>query len=614
MTKKHTLAAAVVVLLAAASLSAQTPLVTGLQTPTRMIFTPSGNLAVAESGTTAANSGRVSVVNRTNGERRTLIDGLPSAVDPEGAPSGPSALALQGNTLYILIGAGNGVLPGPAPGTEQANPTPSSPIISSLLSLTTNQPLDLTAGGFSLVFADHSVLKNGQSIELQNVLGERATLRLVADFPNFTNEPRPDFLANVRASNPFGLAVQGNSLYVADASQDIVRRVETTNGSFTTLSTFPKVTNPTPVGPPVIDSVPNSARLHGNDLLVTTLTGFPFAPGVAEVRRVNTASGANTRVAGGLTTAIDSFPLGNGPNDSLLVLEFSTNLLNNEPGRLLMVNPSNGSQTVLADDLISPTSMAVDQRSGEVFILHIFPGTIDRFELGGTIPAVAPTAIIPVVANIFGALNSHFSTSLQLTNPFPTAISGRIVIHPAGEEGSGDDPSLSYVLAPFETRYYPELLLSANTAGSGSADIIAAVGGAPAAIVRIAEKASATNPEVQVPVVRPADALQVGQRSLLVSPPTARYRFNIGVRTLGNGATLTFHHYNPAGALTDSVTHTFGPNFFQQYSASALMGESVGTNETIIVEVEEGSAIVYGTTVENLTSSMSIQLAAPIEE
>ena len=50
--------------------------------------------------------------------------------------------------------------------------------------------------------------------------------RLVADFPNYTAEPRPDFQANVRAGNPFGVAVQGQTLFVVDASQNVVRRVD----------------------------------------------------------------------------------------------------------------------------------------------------------------------------------------------------------------------------------------------------------------------------------------------------------------------------------------------------------------------------------------------------
>lgn len=587
-------------------LTAQTPfLVSGLQTPTKVIFTHAGNLAVAESGTLAPNTGRISVIDRTSAERRSLLSGLPSAVDLEEAPSGPSALALQGNTLYITIGAGNGVARGPLPGTEVPNPNPASPLLSSVLAVRTSRTLDTTLGGFNLTPADHTALRNGEILTLQNVIGETLEIRLVADFPNFVDAPRGDFQFNVRASNPFGIVVVGNTLFVVDASQDIVRRVDAQSGAFGTHTTFERLTNPTPVGPPVIDAVPDSIRVHGDELFVTLLTGFPFPAGRSEVRRVSINGVQNERAAAGFTTAIDSYPF---TRERMMVLEFSTNLLQGAPGRLLMREP-NGDLRVLAEGLITPSSMAVDPRSGEVFVVHIFPGTISKLSLAGMIPAAAPTAIIPVVSSIAGANGSRFSTSLQISNPFDYPISGRIVIHPAGSEGSATDPGLTYTLNPRQTRYYPELVSAAGTSGAGSADVIAAVGGAPVAVVRIAELGSPTNPEVQIPVLEPSRALSAGQRGALITPPTERYRMNIGVRSLSEGATVTFQLYDAAGTLLQTVTRKFGPNFFQQFPTSGLFTSFVNTNESIVVSVDAGSAIIYAATIENTTSAMTLQIA-----
>lgn len=586
-----------------------TPFVTGLQTPTKAIFTHAGNLAVAESGTTAANTGRVSLVDRTSGQRRSLLSGLPSAVDLEDAPSGPSALALQGETLYIVIGAGNGVAEGPLAGTEVPNPNPASPILSSILAVKGSRSLDTTLGGFDLTPADHTALKNGQTLTLQNVIGETLEVRLLVDFPNYVDAPRGDFQFNVRASNPFGIVASGQTLFVVDASQDIVRRVDATTGAYGTHTTFARFNNPTPVGPPVIDAVPDSIRLHGNELYVTLLTGFPFPAGVSEVRRVSVNGVGNERAAAGFTAAIDSYQF--APN-RMMVLEFSTNLLQGAPGRLLLFEP-NGDRRVLADGLITPTNMVVDQRSGEVFIVHIFTGAISRLSLAGRIPAAAPTAIIPVVSSVAGANGSRFSTSLQISNPYPYPISGQIVIHPAGSEGSATDPSLTYNLRPFETRYYAELVTAAGTSGAGSADVIAAVGGAPVTLVRIAELGSPTNPEVQIPVLPPSSALGAGQHGALLTPPTERYRMNVGVRSLAEGATVTFRLYDASGTLQETVTRTFGPNFFQQFPVSGLFSAFVNTNQTILVTVDAGRAIVYGTSIENSTSAMTLQIATAQE-
>src|SRR5437879_361340 len=60
---------------------------TGLLNPAKIILGPAGTLLVSEFGG-QPNSGRVSIVSST-GVRRTLIDGLPSGVSPDG-PDGPT--------------------------------------------------------------------------------------------------------------------------------------------------------------------------------------------------------------------------------------------------------------------------------------------------------------------------------------------------------------------------------------------------------------------------------------------------------------------------------------------------------------------------------------------
>src|SRR5205823_11003912 len=57
---------------------------------------------------------------------------------------------------------------------------------------------------------------------------------LLADFPDFVSDP----FTIARTSNTFAVAVDGNQLYVADASQNLVRKVDTTTGAFSTLKTF----------------------------------------------------------------------------------------------------------------------------------------------------------------------------------------------------------------------------------------------------------------------------------------------------------------------------------------------------------------------------------------
>ncbi|HWW60654.1 MAG TPA: ScyD/ScyE family protein, partial [Thermoanaerobaculia bacterium] len=577
------------------------PFVAGLQLPSRIAFTRHGNLVVAEAGTPANNTGRVSLVNRATASRRTLIDGLPSGIshaEEPGSPSGPSGVAVQDRTIYLTIGSGDAVLPGPAPGSEQRNATVASPILASLLSMQSSAPLDVTAGGFTLNAADHATLKSGLPVTLHNSADETLTVRLVADFPDFTEEPRPDFAANVRAGNPFGVVAQGQTLYVVDASQNVVRKVDANTGAFTTISTIGKVANPTPVGPPVIDPVPDSIHLRGNDLVVTTLTGFPFPAGKASVLKIDPANGAVATLVSGLTSSIDVAPLGNGANDPLLVLEFSTNMLAGAAGRLRLVTPD-GTSTTIAEGLPTPTSMAVDATTGDVFITHIFPGFITRINAAAKLPPAAPTAVVPVVASLAGAFGSHFDTAMQISNPYPFAIAGRIVVHPLGASGSAADASTPYALAPFATQRIDTLI----TNGAGSADVLAEVGESPVIVTTLTETGSMNR--VQIPAVDPEDAITAGMHGTLITPPDpSRQRFNVGIRTLSGGATLTMRVHDSSGVVISSVTRSFAPDYFVQFSFAQLFGASAGASQAVTFDVESGSAIVYGAAVDNINGAM----------
>ncbi len=384
---KHKLISFVAVALIALTaniVSAQTSsvFVTGLKAPTKIIYAQKqGYFLVSEAGIAAIpNSGRISIVTN-QGAVFTLLDGLPSGpAAPNGDPSGPSALLVQGNKLYIAIGTGNETINGPAPGSEIPNPNPNSPLFSSVLEYT----LPLFGFGFGrtafnvLTAADHTRLANGETIFIGRPGLLRSTVRLVVNFPDFTPLFRPDVPNNVRNSNPFGLVLHGNKLYVADAAQNNIRTVDLEDGSIGTLITYPARMNPTPVGPPFIDPVPDSLRLFGNKLLVTFLTGFPFPAGQADVRQYDLESGEESQFIGGLSSAIDVLPVSSGFCSSIYTLEFSTNMLMGAPGRLQRFDTPNGTPTVIANNLTTPTSMARHPASGDFLVTEIFPGRITR--------------------------------------------------------------------------------------------------------------------------------------------------------------------------------------------------------------------------------------------
>jgi hypothetical protein len=354
--------------------AAQTPLVaaTGLRNPVKLVPTDGGNLVVTEQGN-GPNTGRVSRVTLC-GASLTLLSGLPAGPEPRGLPSGPSGIELQGNRLYIAIGAGDATVLGPVPPTEIPNPAgPSSPLLSSILQVDFSVDIDELQSGFVLSRASHDVLKSGAPVILLNAQGATATVSLLVDFPDFTDDP----ILIKRASNPFALALSGNLLYLADASQNAVIRIDLTTGIATRLATLAPLVNPLPLGPPRIDPVPDGIRFFNNRLLVTLLSGFPFPTGRAEVLSLDPVTGQVQSGLTGLTTAIDVFPLVtlNGGQE-FYVLEHSTNQLATAPGRLLHFASATATPEVLTASLLAPTGFTRDPRSGDIFIAQIFAGQI----------------------------------------------------------------------------------------------------------------------------------------------------------------------------------------------------------------------------------------------
>ena len=129
--------------------------------------------------------------------------------------------------------------------------------------------------------------------------------------------------------------------------------------------------------------MPDSIHLFGGQFLVTLLSGFPFPPDVAQVRIVDPHTGGDEPFITGLTSAIDVLPVKTGGGgDEFLTLEFSTNQLAQAPGRLQLFPSPSGPPAVIADCLITPTSMALD-RKGSLFVTEIFTGRIIEVIVAG---------------------------------------------------------------------------------------------------------------------------------------------------------------------------------------------------------------------------------------
>jgi hypothetical protein len=364
----------------AGNLTAQTPqtVATGLLRPAKIIQSPLGNMLVAEVGTAAPNTSRISIID-ADGNRRTLIDGLPSANNAVNVLSGVSGLDLRGRTLFAAIGEGNPTLPGPVPRTEIVNPNPASPLFSCVIAVHFSAKAEKETTGIHLTVADHQALKDGERLARFDAGGQKITIELVVDFPDYVAEPVPALATNVRHSHPYGVAADDEYLYVVDGGYNKVFKAEIISGTFETLTSFANIPNRLfgIIGGPTMEVVPTSIRWNGDQLIVSLLSGFPFPAGTSEVVGINPQTGARTPLIAGLSSAIDAIALYQDVNlVGYLALEYSLAHRAGGPGRLRLFDAAGTSFTTVADGLVTPASLNYDGKTGEAMIGLINPGQL----------------------------------------------------------------------------------------------------------------------------------------------------------------------------------------------------------------------------------------------
>ena len=219
------------------------------------------------------------------------------------------------------------------------------------------------------------------------------------------------------------------------------------------------------------------------------------------------------------------------------------------------------------------------------------------------------TNAVAVVGSVTGFGGTVFRPAGQISNPTATAISGNLVFHPAGREPSASDPMIAYTLNPFETRTFGDLMAAFGTTGIGWMEIVPTTGPAPAVFMRVENGGV-----VAVPAVGEGNILWSGTRGVLAVPSDlSRFRMNIGVRTFESGATMTMTVYDAAGSPVRTTTRSFPANQFIHLPASEITGGPIAANQTIVISIDSGSAVIYGSTVSNTGAGSSLLVVPRIE-
>jgi len=333
----------------AGSALAQAPTVvmSGLDNPRGLAFSPNGALYVTEAGRggrgpcVVAGTGETRCFGNTGaitrlwmGTQSRVAEGLESHALPNGSSaSGPNDISFQGTGgAYITMGLGGGPEFKDALGAKYAGTV-----------------IHMAASGKWKVVAD--VLRHEVD---ENPAGGPVD------------------------SNPFGILAEPGERLVADAGSNALLRVAT-NGRIETVAVFPPLSNPTRFGPPFIESVPTAvARGADGDFYVGQLTGFPFVQGLANIYRVSPGQVPELYCAGGFKAIMD---LAFAPDGSLYVVENATGPFPPPPpfapnsGRLSRVSPGCSSVETVLDGLDRPTAVALGA-DGAIYVTNhgVTPG------------------------------------------------------------------------------------------------------------------------------------------------------------------------------------------------------------------------------------------------
>jgi hypothetical protein len=234
-------------------------------------------------------------------------------------------------------------------------------------------------------------------------------------------------------------------------------------------------------------------------------------------------------------------------------------------------------------------------------------------------PTFQLTRYLTVVGSVPGNGGSYFKTSVQLYNPQSATVSGKFVYHPGGASGSAGDPSMTYSIAPGKVLAFADLLPAMGIAsGLGTVDVVGDVNSPlPVALVRVFNDGGAAGTSgLTEEAFKAEEALHSGDSGVLIAPADiAKFRLNLGVRTLADGASASFTVRDKDGVVVANSTRSFDPTYFAQPGgvAWALDGYTLKGGETITILITSGSAFFYGATTDNVTQDPSVQFAKKVE-
>ncbi|HEX7706137.1 MAG TPA: hypothetical protein VF701_06715 [Thermoanaerobaculia bacterium] len=222
--------------------------------------------------------------------------------------------------------------------------------------------------------------------------------------------------------------------------------------------------------------------------------------------------------------------------------------------------------------------------------------------------ALYDDAVIPVIGNTPGIGGSYFRTTLHLVNATDEVMEGEIVFI---------DPSIPpypYLIPPGQTRFIDDLL-PAWFAGLTSADVRRLRGPLPVTVAHVfnddLELGTSGLIERAIPL---QSTLAPGDRATLLLPTNqTATRFNVGLRSMGDGLAVRVYHRNSSSGLVRTFDRILPPSSLIHESFEAFAGASSIGTDSLTFEVLSGRGVIYGAATDNGTNDPNIQIAAKEE-
>ena len=240
---------------------------------------------------------------------------------------------------------------------------------------------------------------------------------------------------------------------------------------------------------------------------------------------------------------------------------------------------------------------------------------VDNLALAVTpAPAEELVGYITVAGSTAGSAGSFFRTSVQITNPFFSTISGHFVFHPAGAPASPSDPTMGFALAAGQTFSWYDAVGAMGLSGLGSFDVYSSNGDPPLVVARIFnDGGTAGTTGFTESLVKVGDVTAPGSGAsvtgVLVGPILVDlFRYNVGLRTVGAPVHVSVQVLDASGATVHNADHDYPADYFIQTTVTDFLGGFViGDNFTLRVTFSGGGLIIYGATVDNTTNDPSAQ-------